>query len=196
VAHAAGKARVIKVFALAAVLIASALAASAEPPATWLVDKPSSSIRFTSRYGGQSFRGLFRSWNADIRFDPANLAASSVTVTIDPASAATGDADRDQALPTDAFLAAAKFPHAVYASHTFKSLGGGRYQTLGTLTLRGVAQPLALPFTLAITGAKAHMTAQLAINRLAFGVGQDEWRKTDVVPASVGLDIQVNAQRR
>jgi hypothetical protein len=40
------------------------------------------------------------------------------------------------------------------------------------------------------------MTAQLAINRLAFGVGQDEWRKTDVVPAAVGLAIAVNAQRR
>jgi hypothetical protein len=39
------------------------------------------------------------------------------------------------------------------------------------------------------------MTAQLAINRLAFGVGQDEWRKTDVVPAAVGLRIAVNAQK-
>jgi polyisoprenoid-binding protein YceI len=172
---------VIKTLFLAAVLIASAATARAAPP-TWVVDKAASSIRFSSSYGGQGFSGAFRTWNADIRFDAANLAASSVTVTVDVASAATGDADRDQALPADAFFAAA--------------LGGSRYQALGALTLRGVARPLALPFTLAINGAKAHMTAQLAIDRLAFGVGQDAWRKTDVVPASVGLDIQVNAQRR
>ena len=180
---------------LAIALMFAASATDAAPPA-WVVDKTASTIRFSSSYGGQGFSGVFRAWNADIRFDPADLTTSSVTVTVDPASAATGDPDRDQALPSDAFLAAAKFPHATYAAHAFKALGGGHYQALGTLTLRGVAKPLVLPFTLSIAGAKAHMTAQLALNRLAFGIGQDEWRKTDVIPEKVDLSIAVNAQRR
>ncbi|HEY1559266.1 MAG TPA: YceI family protein [Caulobacteraceae bacterium] len=185
----------MRMSALAAILLVSAASAQAAPPATWIVDKPTSSIRFTSSFNGTAFGGIFRSWTADIRFDPANLAASSVTVTIDTGSAATGDADRDQALPTDAFFAAAKFPRATYAAHAFKALGGGRYQAIGTLTLRGVSKPLTLPFTLAVNGPRARMAASLSINRLAFGLGQDEWRKTDVVPAAVGLRIAVNAQK-
>lgn len=180
---------------LAAVLSASAATAQAAPPATWIVDKPASSIRFTSSFNGTAFGGGFSRWNADIRFDPANLAASSVSVTIDVASAATGDSDRDQALPTDAFFAVSKFPRATYAAHAFKAMGGGRYQAFGALTLRGVTKPLVVPFSLAITGTQAKMTATLTINRLAFGVGQDRWRKTDVLPAAVGLQIAVNAQK-
>ncbi len=185
----------MRAIVLAAVLIACAATAHAAPPPAWIVDKAASSIRFSSSFSGTAFDGNFKSWNADIHFDPANLAASSVTVTIDTGSIATGNADRDQALPTDAFFDAAKFPRAVYAAHAFRGLGGGRYQAIGTLTIRGVSKPLVLPFSLAITGPRAHLTANLAINRLAFGVGQDEWRKTDVVPATVGLQIAVNAQK-
>jgi polyisoprenoid-binding protein YceI len=195
VAHAALETRV-KAILIAIALTALAASAGASPAPTWVVDKASSSVRFMSSYGGQGFSGAFKTWNADIRFDPTNLASSSVSVAIDIASVATGDADRDQALPTDAFFAAGKFPRATYAAHTFKSLGGGRYQAVGTLTIRGVAKPLILPFTLALSGTRAHMTASLTINRLAFGVGQDEWSKSDVVPAAVGLELTVNAQRR
>ena len=57
------------------------------------------------------------------------------------------------------------------------------------LTIRGVAKPLTLPFTLAITGAAAKMNAAVALNRLAFGVGQGEWKATDTVPAGVTVNV-------
>ncbi len=117
-------------------------------------------------------------------------------MTIDTASVVTGDADRDQALPTDAFFAAAKFQQATYAGSHSRPLAAATIGPLDVLTLRGISRPLTLPFTLAITGPRARMTANLAINRLAFGVGQDDWRKTTVVPAAVSLTIAVNAQRR
>jgi len=186
----------MRTLGLVACLALLAPAAMAAPPPAWTVDKAASSIRFSSSFNGAAFTGSFTRWTADIRFDPANLAASSVTATIDTGSAASGDADRDQALPTDAFFAAAKFPRATYAAHAFKSLGGGRYEAIGELTLRGVTKPLNLPFTLAITGGQARMTASMALNRLAFGVGQDEWRKTDAIPAAVNLTLAVTARRR
>jgi polyisoprenoid-binding protein YceI len=186
--------RTLGLVACLALLAPAALAAP--PPPAWTVDKTASSIRFTSSFNGAAFTGSFSRWSADIRFDPANLAASSVTATIDTASAASGDADRDQALPTDAFLAAAKFPRATYAAHAFKALGGGRYEAIGELTLRGVTKPLTLPFTLTIAGGQARMNATMALNRLAFGVGQDEWRKTDAIPAAVNIVIAVTARRR
>ena len=176
-------------------LLVVTTAARAAPIPTWSVDKAASAIRFSSSMNNEAFSGAFRRWDAAIAFDPKNLAGSSVTASIDTASAATGDLDRDQALPTAAFLAAAKFPRATFTAHTFKDLGAGRYQAIGQLTLRGVSKPLTLPFTLAITGARARMKASLALNRLAFGVGQDEWKATTALPAAVTVTIAIAARR-
>jgi polyisoprenoid-binding protein YceI len=181
-------------WALLAASLAPSLTLAATPPA-WLVDKAASSVRFTSSMAGQGFTGVFRRWDADIHFDPANLAASSVTATIDVGSASTGDPDRDQALPTATFLDAPAFPRATFVARGFTALGPGRYQASGVLTLRGVGKPLTLPFTLAIAGPRADMTAKVAINRLAFGVGQGEWTATTTIPAAVTVSIAITARR-
>ncbi|HEY1448931.1 MAG TPA: YceI family protein [Caulobacteraceae bacterium] len=180
---------------IALALIAAPLARAAPAPA-WTVDKAASSIRFSSTFNGAPFSGGFGRWDADIHFDPADLAGSSVSASIDVASASTGDADRDQTLPSDKFFSAAKFPRATFAAHTFKAMGGNRYQAIGQLTLRGVSRPLALPFTLIITGAQVRMNAEVTLDRLAFGVGQDEWRATTSLPAQIKVGIALTARRR
>lgn len=188
----------MKTFApLAAVmtLLTGALAHAAPAPA-WTVDKTASALKFASSFGGEAFSGLFRRWDADIRFDPANLAGSSVTATVDVASAATGSPDRDQALPTADFFDAAHFPKATFTARTFTALGAGRYRANGVLTLRGVAKPLTLPFALTITGAQARMTGAVALNRLAFGVGQNEWKATTTLPATVTVNLTVVARKK
>lgn len=180
----------------AAMLTLAAVPAIAAAPApAWTVDKAVSRIGFSSSFGGAAFTGDFRTWDAQIRFDPNNLAGSSAVVTIDTASVATGDADRDKTLPDVPWFASAQYPKATFRAQTFKALGGGRYQAIGALTLRGVTKPLTLPFSLAIKGTEAKMTASLGLNRLAFGVGQGEWAKTEVIPATVNLTIGLTAHR-
>ncbi len=169
--------------------------ARAAPAAAWTVDRAASALRFAGTLNGQGFSGVFRAWNADIRFEPANLAGSSVTASIDVASAVTGDADRDQALPTPTFFAAARFPRAVFTANQFRAVAPGRYLAIGQLSLRGVAKPLTLPFSLVITGHQAKMTAAIALNRLAFGVGQDEWKSTDALSPTVTVSIALAANR-
>ena len=164
-------------------------------PAAWTVDKATSSLKFASSLGGEAFSGVFRRWDADIRFDPADLAHSSVAVTVDVASATTGNSDRDEALPTPAFFSAQTFPKATYVARSFTAAGPSRYTATGVLTLRGAARPLTLPFSLVITGPAARMSGQVAINRLAFGVGQNEWKATTTLPAAVQLTIALNARK-
>ena len=109
--------------------------------------------------------------------------------------AATGDADRDQALPTDDWFAAGKHPRATFVTRAFKDLGGGRYQAMGDLTIRGVSRPVVLPFTLVIAGDTARMNGQLALNRAAFGVGQGKWATGDMVDTQVAVTIALTAHR-
>ncbi len=176
----------------ATVLAGQALAA---PAPVWTVDKGASKVAFSSSFDGGAFSGAFRRWDAAIRFDPANLAGSSVTATFDMTSAVTGDSDRDEALPLDDWFAAKRFPKATFTATSFKAMGGNRYQAVGALTIRRVTKPLTLPFTLVITGGVAKMNASVGLNRLAFGVGQGDWKTTEVVPGTVTVNISLTAKR-
>ncbi len=177
----------------AALLAAPGLALAA--PSLWAVDKPASKLSFSSSVSGAPFTGSFRSWDAVIHFDPNDLVHSDVTATIDVGSAVTGDKDRDAELPDQDFFWSSHFPKATFVARGFRMVGPGRYVAPGTLTLRGVSRPLTLPFSLAITGPSAKMNAEVALDRLAFGVGQGEWKATDTVPAQVKVDISLSAHR-
>ncbi|HLI67113.1 MAG TPA: YceI family protein [Caulobacteraceae bacterium] len=180
--------------AFLAALAAFAPGAALAAPAHWTVD-PGSKIAFAGKMNDDSFTGGFSRWSADIAFDPKQLSASRVTVTIDVASASTGDADRDQAIPGADWFAAHQFPKATFTATQFKDLGGGRYEAIGDLAIRGVHRPVTLPFTLAIAGDKARMTGAVTLNRTAFGIGQGKWRTGDVVATSVAVAVQVQAHK-
>lgn len=173
---------------------ARAAAASAKAPA-WVVNKAASRLSFQSSFGGTPFTGAFERWDAAISFDPANLAGSSVLVKIDMASAKTGDGERDAALPGSDWFATAKFAQATFASKSFKSLGGGRYEAIGTLTLRGISRPLSLPFALKIDGGQARMMGSAVVNRRVFGVGQGQFAPAETIPLDVRVAIVLVAKR-
>jgi polyisoprenoid-binding protein YceI len=180
---------------LIAALAAFAPAAALAAPPAWVVDKAASKLTFSSSVSGQAFTGVFKRWDAVIHFDPKDLAHSDATVTVDIASAFTGNGDRDAELPDQDWFWTSHFPKATFTAKSFRALGPGRYQADGTLTLRGVSRPVALPFSLAITGAVAKVNGQAGIDRLAFGVGQGEWKATDTVPAAVTVGVALSAHR-
>ena len=177
---------------VALVLCAPAVAA---PASVWTIDKANSKIGFTGSMNGEAFGGSFRSWDANIAFDPKNLAGSKVVAIINVASIATGDSTRDEALPTADWFSAKAFPRAVFTAQSFKDLGGGRYQAIGELSIRGVTRPLTLPFQLAINGNVAKMHGAVTIDRTWFGVGRGQWTTGDAVATKAPLDIWVTAHR-
>ncbi|MFI4935914.1 MAG: YceI family protein [Caulobacterales bacterium] len=181
-------------FVLIALLAFAPALAIAAPPA-WTVDKAVSKLGFASSVSGAPFAGVFRRWDAVIHFDPKDLAHSDVTATIDVTSAFSGNPDRDTLLPDEDWFWTSHFPRATFVAKSFRATGAGRYEAAGVLTLRGVAKPLTLPFTLAITGASAKMNAAVGLNRLAFGVGEGEWKATDTVPAAVTVTVDLTAHR-
>lgn len=177
----------------APVLAAPAVAA---PATGWTVDKSASRLGFGASMNGQGFNGTFRRWDSRIAFDPNNLAGSSVVAVIDMGSAVTGDATRDEALPSADWFSAKLFPRATFTARKFKDLKGGRYQALGELTIRGTKRPVVLPFQLTITGDVAKMHGVLAIDRRVFGVGQGQWASGDAVATTVQVNVVITARRQ
>ena len=162
---------------------------------SWIVDKAGSRIRFKSAFSGDAWEGGFGRWDAQIKFDPKNLAGSKVVVNVDVTSAASGDKDRDESMPTADWFNSPRFPKATFTTNAIRSLGSDRYQADGTLTLKGVSKPVTLPFTLTIQGDTARMNGQTVINRSQFGIGQGQFANAETVPFDVTVIVGVVAKR-
>ena len=168
-------------------------AAPAMPAARWIVDS-ASTLGFTATWSGQPITGTFKQWKAEITFSEDDLAHSSIKVTVDPASASTGDAQRDQTLPTEDWFSTAKFPSAVFAAQHFRRKGSD-FIADGSLTLKGVTRPVQLRFSLKTSGDQAAATGQAPLDRTAFGVGQGDFAGTDQIPAAVVVNVAIKAHK-
>ena len=167
---------------------------AAQPLADWTVAS-GGRLGFTARWNGEAIEGRFSRWRAAIRFSPDDLPKSTIRVTVDLASADTGDGQRDDSLKSNDFFDVGSHPSAVFAARDIRHLGGDRYEARGTLDLRGASKPAAVRFTLRIDGDKARVTGTARIDRTAFGVGQGEWAATDAIAAVVDIAFSFNAAR-
>src|SRR3954465_12293450 len=171
----------------------------------WNIDPSPSAIHFSVRHMVVSkTRGRFTKWSGQLKFDPANPAASSVEVTIDPASIDTADAQRDGHLRSPDFFDVVKFPTASFKSTRIEASGGDRYRVTGDLTLHGVTRPVVLNATYEGTGKdpwggeRAGFSATLTIDRKDFAL---EWNKALetgglLVGEKVELTLEIEAVKQ
>jgi polyisoprenoid-binding protein YceI len=134
-------------------------------------DATRSRLEFTATQAGGDFDGAFGRFQAVIVFNPADLAHSRFRVEIDTASVDTGDKDRDDVLVGGDFFAVERWPKAGFEAARFVSLGGGRFEALGRLTIRDVTREIRLPFSFrpSTDGAQAGMAGGTTIRRLDYG---------------------------
>jgi polyisoprenoid-binding protein YceI len=131
----------------------AALAAGVDPnvPAgAYTLDKAHASLLFrVDHLGFSNYTARFRRFDAKLQFDPANLAQSSVTATIDTGSLETDYPDPTQhdfnaQLTSDQWLDGVKFPQMTYQSTKVEVTGPNTVRVHGDLTLRGVTRPVVL----------------------------------------------------
>jgi len=162
----------------------------------WKMRPDESSIIFRGKQTGDEFSGEFKTFTADIVFNPDFIKAASVEAVIDMSSFDAGDKDRNDALPGKDWFAVKDFPKAVFKSDNFIDLGDNTYEAKGELTIRGVSLPVTLPFKLDLSEDRlARMSGTLEIDRSDFGVGQRAWAKGEWVDLNVGIDITIVADR-
>ncbi len=160
----------------------------------WLVDQARSQLTFHPRLAGGEFAGRFGRFEATIRFDPTDLAQASLLVVVDLVSARTGDTDRDTALQGSEFFQTARWPKGTFTSTRIRSLGSGRYEAAGKLTLRDASRDVRVEFRFdppAPSGGAAHMVGSSNVRRLEFGVGQGDWRSTEWLDDAVRVEFDL-----
>lgn len=154
------------------------------------VQKPGSTLGFSTAYQGETFVGKLPGFVTRLHFDPARLADARLDVDIPLAGVSIDNPDGDETLKSGDFFNIAKFPRARYSASRFRALGGNRYAADGTLALRGVSKPVTLDFTFT-PGANAVLSGSAKVKRLEFGVGGGEWADTDTLPNQVTITTRV-----
>lgn len=150
-----------------------------------------SEIGFVSKQMGVPVAGHFTKFAAQVAFDPAKLATSKVSLTIDAGSATLGVKETDAELPKPLWFNVPKFPQATFNSTAIKSLGAGKYEVTGKLNIKGASQDVVVPVTITQNGATSTATGAFAIKRLAFKIGEQEWADTSMVADEVQVKFKL-----
>jgi polyisoprenoid-binding protein YceI len=132
----------------------SAAPAVADVPAgAYRLDKTHASLTFrVSHMGFSNYTARFKRFDAELRLDPANPAASSVTATIDPRSIETDfptpqTVDFNAELQGPQWLDAARFPEITFRSTRVELTGRNTARVTGDFSLHGVTRPVVLDAT-------------------------------------------------
>ena len=160
----------------------------------WLVVKAASHVKFTATQQGNEFTGTFETFDAIINFKEDTIEKANVTATIDLKSVSADDKDRDGALPGKEWFNIKAFPKAIFQSNDFIKTGENNYEARGTLSMKGKSQPLTLPFTLDISGAKAEMAGTVTLDRTLWEVGTGAWATDEWVSTKVMVDVKISAE--
>ncbi|MDM7931191.1 cytochrome b/b6 domain-containing protein [Tabrizicola sp.] len=149
------------------VIVAAATATHPQTSGNWVVQD--GTLKFSVRQMGAEVTGSFANWAADIRFveTPTDGRHGAVTVTIDTASLTIGSVTKQAQEPE--FFDIASHPTATFTAAILPVPTG--YVADGSLTLRGMEQPVALPFTLEISGDEARMSGTVTLDRRDFDMG-------------------------
>ncbi|MGA7713762.1 MAG: YceI family protein [Rhizomicrobium sp.] len=181
--------------AITSALMALGLAAVPASAAHWTVDAAKSKLGFSVSWSNEPFVGVFKSWKADIDFDPADLPHAHAVVVVDLASETSDAPDSDDGIKGAPGFAVDKFPTARFATSRIRQVADGSYLAEGTLTIRGVTKLVTLPFKLAFDGNRVHMTGKAAVDRSDFGVGRGEWAAPTPVSHAVTVTVDLSATK-
>ena len=172
---------------------------------TWNIDPSHSAIAFSVRHMVISkARGRFTKWSGELQFDAEKPRASSVQVTIDPASIDTADAQRDAHLRSPDFFDVEKYPQATFKSTKVQELSGDRLHITGDLTVHGVTRPVSFEAIFEGSakdpwgGERAGFSGSTSIDRKDFGLRWNQALETGgvLVGDKVELTLEIEAVKQ
>jgi polyisoprenoid-binding protein YceI len=168
---------------------------------TYSIDNAHSDVSFSVRHMMfAKVRGHFTKWSANLAFDPAKPAGSSVEVSIDAASIDTREPQRDGHLRSADFLDAENFPKITFKSRKVETAGTGHYKVIGDLAIRGVTREVLLDVEEGGRGKdpwgneRVAFLAKTTINRADFGLKWNQALEAGGVLVGEKVEVEIDVQ--
>ncbi len=163
-------------------LLSSSFAYGAELSAVQL---DQSTIAFVSRQMNVPVEGAFKKFSAQINIDPARPETGRARIEIDLASIDAGSAEANDEVKGKSWFNTREFPQASFVSSAVKALGGGRFEAVGKMTIKGKTLDARAPFTLKQEKGVLILDGTFPLKRLDYGIGSGVWSDTSVVADEV-----------
>lgn len=175
-------------------LLMLSLTANAAEFGTMLPEK--SSLAFTSKQMGVPVDGHFGKFVASINFNPASPAQASAKLEVDLASIDAGSPEATDEVAGKPWFNLKGFPKASFVSSGVKVLGGGRYEAIGKLSIKGRSQVVTAPFTFREEAGNGVFDGSFTLKRLDFALGEGVWTDLDTVANDIKIKFHVVASPR
>ncbi|MFT6329525.1 MAG: polyisoprenoid-binding protein YceI [Bermanella sp.] len=151
------------------------------------VSAKDSQVTFAGEHVGMQFSGIFDKWDADILLPPA--ASPKIIATFDVTSAKTGDSTYDSTLPEGDWFDVENHPKSVFESNQIVAKDKD-YAVTGTLTLRGISQPVSF----LLKNNDTTLTASFIIDRLAYSIGMESDPDAEWVNKEIKMTLTLQKQ--
>ena len=150
-----------------------------------------SQLSFVFKEMNVPVEGRFKKFDAQVSLDPAKPESGKARIEVDLASVDAGSSDANDAVKDKPWFNTAAFPKALFVASNIKSLGGGRYEARGPLTIKGVGRDTAATFTIRSDAAGTWIEGGFILPRLQFKIGEGEWSDTDTVADAVQVKFKL-----
>jgi polyisoprenoid-binding protein YceI len=171
--------------------LAGLLLAPLAVPAQQALVPAQSEIVFVSKQLGVPVEGRFKTFNAQVSFDPKKPEAAKIGFTVDLTSATLGAAEAEAELKKPGWFDSARVPQATFQSTAVKPAGAGRFDVTGKLTIKGTTRDVTVPVTLAQAGATTTASGSFVLKRIEFRIGEGEWNDTSIVANDVQVRLKL-----
>ena len=168
-----------------------ALMAVCGPASADNVDYAKSEITFVSKQMNVPVQGHFRKFTAQIVFDPGKLASSKAEIAVDLASIDTGSTEANDEVGKKTWFNTSAFPTATFSSNAVTRSGPDRYEARGKLSIKGIGQDVAAPFSVKRAGGVVTYEGGFTLKRLQFKIGDGVWSDTETVADEVQVKFRI-----
>lgn len=175
------------------ILLAALAAAALATAAPLKTDAAHSGVSALFKQMNVPVEAKFTRFSAQLDYDAAHPDASKARVDVDTASLDLGEAEMNQEVAKKDWFNAAQYPKASFVSSAIKAAGPGKLAVTGKLTIKGRTADVSFPLLVKAAGGKQVFEGQLPIRRLAFNVGEGEWKDTSMVADEVVIKFRVTA---
>jgi polyisoprenoid-binding protein YceI len=152
-----------------------------------------STITFVSKQMNVPVEGKFGRFTVQLAFDAAKPNEGRVQVELDMSSIDTGSDEANDEVKGKGWFDVKNYPTARFVSSTVKTLGSGRYELAGKLTIKGRTKDVVAPFTFKPAGQGALFEGAFVLKRLDYAIGEGLWSDTDTVANEVQVKFRISA---
>ena len=192
--------RLHRILPLTALLSLTVAALAVAEPVTLVYDRAHSEIGFNIRHIFNKTHGRFKDFSGTIVYDAANLAASTVEVSIVDSTIDTANERRDSDLRSENFFDVAKYPAITFKStKVIPGKDAAHFRVTGDFNMHGVIKPVTLDVELLgvgpvgvggrSMGTQAGFYATTTVKRQDWGI---TWNRTlDQGGVMLGDDVEI-----